>query len=106
MFQSSLLGPPMRICLRDTVGLINFSVSSLNIAIISGDVICFQVLGQTVVVLCSLSAIKDLLEKRGEVYSDRTRFPIFEMCVHLDTYPWVLTTQVSQNGSQLDLARC
>jgi cytochrome P450 len=44
-----------------------------------GDVVCLQVFGQTVVVLCSLSAIKDLLEKRGELYSDRTPFPIFEI---------------------------
>jgi hypothetical protein len=32
-------------------------------------------------VLCSLSAIKDLLEKRGEVYADRPTLPILEMCV-------------------------
>jgi hypothetical protein len=30
-----------------------------------------QILGQLVVVLSSPSAIKDLLERRGEVYSDR-----------------------------------
>ncbi|KAH8984173.1 cytochrome P450 [Lactarius hatsudake] len=43
-----------------------------------GDVVCFQVLGQVVVVLCSLTAIKDLFEKRGELYADRTPFPVFE----------------------------
>ncbi|KAH9163802.1 cytochrome P450 [Lactarius sanguifluus] len=43
-----------------------------------GDVVCFQVLGQVVVVLCSPTAIKDLLEKRGELYADRTPFPVFE----------------------------
>ncbi|KAH9016878.1 cytochrome P450 [Lactarius hengduanensis] len=42
-----------------------------------GDVMCFQVLGQVVVVLCSPTAIKDLLEKRGELYADRTPFPVF-----------------------------
>ncbi|KAH9013292.1 cytochrome P450 [Lactarius deliciosus] len=43
-----------------------------------GDVVCFQVLGQVVVVLCSPTAIKDLLERRGELYADRTPFPVFE----------------------------
>ncbi|KAH9050954.1 cytochrome P450 [Lactarius deliciosus] len=43
-----------------------------------GDVICLQVLGQVVVVLCSPIAIKDLLERRGELYADRMPFPIFE----------------------------
>ncbi|KAH9174935.1 cytochrome P450 [Lactarius sanguifluus] len=43
-----------------------------------GDVICLQVLGQAVVVLCSPTAIKDLLERRGELYADRMPFPIFE----------------------------
>ncbi|KAH9039822.1 cytochrome P450 [Lactarius pseudohatsudake] len=43
-----------------------------------GDVVCFQVLGQVVVVLCSPTAIKDLFEKRGELYADRTPFPVFE----------------------------
>ena len=44
-----------------------------------GDVMCLQVFGQVIVVLCSTTAIKELLERRGELYSDRTTFPIFEM---------------------------
>ncbi len=44
-----------------------------------GDVICFRVFNQVVVVLCSLSAIKDLFEKRAESYSDRPTLPILEM---------------------------
>ena len=44
-----------------------------------GDVICFRVFSQVVVVLCSSSAIKDLLEKRGENYSERPTLPILEM---------------------------
>ncbi|KAH9058254.1 cytochrome P450 [Lactarius vividus] len=43
-----------------------------------GDVICLQVLGQVVVVLCSPTAIKDLVERRGDLYADRMPFPIFE----------------------------
>jgi hypothetical protein len=45
----------------------------------SGDVMSFRVLGQVVVVLSSASAIKDLLEMRGETYSDRPSFPLHEM---------------------------
>ncbi|KAH9077873.1 cytochrome P450 [Lactarius deliciosus] len=44
-----------------------------------GDVVCLQVFGEVVVVLCSPTAIKDLLEKRGELYADRTPFPILEI---------------------------
>ncbi|KAH9042930.1 cytochrome P450 [Lactarius deliciosus] len=44
-----------------------------------GDVLCINVLGQVVVVLCSPTAIKDLLERRGELYADRTPFPILEI---------------------------
>ncbi|KAI9441797.1 cytochrome P450 [Lactarius indigo] len=43
-----------------------------------GDVISIRVFGQVVVVLRSPTAIKDLLERRGELYADRSPFPIFE----------------------------
>ena len=46
---------------------------------VQGDVICFRVFDQVIVVLCSLSAIKDLFEKRAESYSDRPTLPILEM---------------------------
>ncbi|KAF8483927.1 hypothetical protein DFH94DRAFT_690399 [Russula ochroleuca] len=44
-----------------------------------GDVICLRVVNQLVVVLCSSSAIKDLLEKRAQTYSERPTLPILEM---------------------------
>ncbi|KAH9987398.1 cytochrome P450 [Russula vinacea] len=44
-----------------------------------GDVVCLRVFSQVVVVLSSVSAIKDLLEKRGDIYSDRALLPITEM---------------------------
>ena len=44
-----------------------------------GDVICFRILGQVVVVLSSSAAIKELLEKHGEIYSDRPPLPIHEV---------------------------
>ncbi|KAH9971621.1 cytochrome P450 [Russula compacta] len=53
-----------------------------------GDVFCLRVFGQVVVVLSSLSAIKDLLEKRGEIYADRPGLPILEI-LELD---WLLPT--------------
>ena len=46
-----------------------------------GDVICLRVLSEVVVVLCSVSALKDLLEKRGEIYSERPSLTIAEMYV-------------------------
>jgi hypothetical protein len=46
-----------------------------------GDVFCLRIFGQVIVVLCSVSAIKDLLEKRGEIYSDKSTLPIVEMYV-------------------------
>jgi hypothetical protein len=48
---------------------------------VPGDVICLRIFSQVVVVLCSVSAIRDLLEKRGEIYSDRPHLPITEMSV-------------------------
>ena len=57
-------------------------VLSLNLGLhLSGDVVFLQVFDQTVVVLSSLAAIKALVERRGELYADRTPFPIFEMFV-------------------------
>jgi hypothetical protein len=45
----------------------------------SGDVMYFRLFGQDIVVLSSLSAIKDLLERHGEWYSDRPSFPLHGM---------------------------
>ncbi len=47
-----------------------------------GDVFSLRVFGQVVVVLNSPKAIKDLLEKRGDIYSDRPVIPFFDMYVH------------------------
>jgi hypothetical protein len=43
------------------------------------DVICLHVFSETVVVLNSVSAINDLLEKRGKIYSERPSWPVGEM---------------------------
>lgn len=47
----------------------------------AGDVFSFHVFGKVIVVLNSLKANKDLLEKRADIYSDRTVIPIIEMYV-------------------------
>ena len=52
----------------------------------------FKVLGQTIVVLNSHKVARDLLEKRGTIYSDRPALPSFEMCVitlaFMQATPW------------------
>ncbi|KAF8483980.1 cytochrome P450 [Russula ochroleuca] len=44
-----------------------------------GDIICLRVYSQVIIVVCSLSAIKDLFEKRGQIYSVRHPVPVIEM---------------------------
>jgi hypothetical protein len=39
----------------------------------------FRIFGQVIVVLSSFKVAKDLLERNGEVYSDRPVVPLFEM---------------------------
>ena len=46
----------------------------------AGDVLSFHVFGKVIIVLNSVKATKDLLEKCGEIYSDRPVIPFFEMC--------------------------
>jgi hypothetical protein len=50
---------------------------------VSGDILSFRVFGQVIVVLNSAKATKDLLERRGNIYSDRPVIPIHEMYVFL-----------------------
>ncbi|KAN0137798.1 Cytochrome P450 [Lactarius tabidus] len=53
-----------------------------------GDIVCLHVFGQVILVLSSLPAIKDLLEKRGEKYADRPMLPIQEI-LEMD---WLIPT--------------
>ena len=39
----------------------------------------FRVFGQVVVMLNSVKVAKDLLEKNGDIYSDRPVIPFYEM---------------------------
>jgi hypothetical protein len=70
-----------------------------------GDVMSFHVLGRVVVILGSTKATKDLLEKRGGIYSDRPTIPFFEMMdvqwsVLLARYgePWRLRRKIAERG--------
>jgi hypothetical protein len=47
----------------------------------TGDVLSLHVFGKVIVVLNSYKANKDLLERRGNIYSDRPVIPILEMYV-------------------------
>jgi hypothetical protein len=47
----------------------------------AGDVLSLHVFGKVIVVLNSLKTNKDLLERRADIYSDRTVVPIIEMYV-------------------------
>lgn len=46
---------------------------------LKGDVLSFKILGQRVIVLNSLEATQDLLEKRSSNYSDRPRWTMLEL---------------------------
>ena len=47
----------------------------------TGDILSFHVFGQVIVVLNSIKSTKDLLDRRGDIYSDRPVTPIFDMYV-------------------------
>ena len=49
-----------------------------------GDVVSVTTLGQRVVILNSLQAATDLLEKRSSIYSDRPRFTLVAESVYSD----------------------
>jgi len=70
-----------------------------------GDVMSFHVLGRVVIILGSTKATKDLLEKRGHIFSDRPVIPIFEMMdvswsLLLAAYgdPWRLRRKIAERG--------
>lgn len=44
-----------------------------------GDVISLNILGRSIIILDSVQAAVDLLEKRSRNYSDRPRFVVFEL---------------------------
>ncbi|KAI9454988.1 cytochrome P450 [Lactarius psammicola] len=64
-----------------------------------GDIISFHIFGRVIVVLSSTKATKDLLEKRGDIYSDRPVIPFYEMT----EFQWAL--QLARYTEQWRLGR-
>ena len=62
-------------------GMIYYAVRGLLTKHMAGDILSFRVFGRVIVVLNSLKANKDLLERRGDIYSDRPVAPSIEMYV-------------------------
>ena len=66
----------------------------------------FHIFGQVIVVLSSTKATKDLLEKRGDIYSDRPVIPFYEMyTICLITPAFLLIQYRMEFGWTLPLAR-
>ncbi len=62
-----------------------------GMATLAGDILSFRVLDKVIVVLNSIRTSKDLLERRADIYSDRSVIPSFKMYVlSLSTHTWRL----------------
>jgi hypothetical protein len=59
--------------------MINFVVKGLLTEGTTVDILSLHVFGRVIVILSSIKASKDLLEKRSDIYSDRPVLPITEM---------------------------
>ncbi|KAF8259263.1 cytochrome P450 [Lactarius quietus] len=66
-----------------------------------GDVFSLRVFGQVIVVLNTTKATKDLLEKRGDIYSDRPIIPIFQMMGWDWLVPFSRYTEFWREGRKL-----
>jgi hypothetical protein len=62
-------------------GMVYFGGKAALTERMTGDVLSFHVFGKVIVVLNSLKANKDLLERRADIYSDRPVIPIVEMYI-------------------------
>ncbi|KAF8266319.1 cytochrome P450 [Lactarius quietus] len=58
-----------------------------------GQIVYYRVLGNDIIVLNTIRAIKDLLEKRGDIYSDRPDFPFV-----LDMMEWHFHLPLTKYG--------
>jgi hypothetical protein len=68
----------------------------------TGDIVSVQMLGQVIIILNSPKAAKDLLEKRGNIYSDRHLMPFYQMYVpYLSSFDALtaLTIELGWDGS-------
>jgi hypothetical protein len=69
--------------LSEKYGMIFVIVAVRVMISVTGNILSFHVFGRVIVVLNSVEATKDLLEKHGDICSDRPEVPIFEMYVLL-----------------------
>jgi hypothetical protein len=61
--------------------VICFAAVTEGLTALAGDILSFRVFGRVIVVLNSVKTGKDLLERRGDIYSDRPVLPSIEMYV-------------------------
>ncbi|KAI0251161.1 cytochrome P450 [Lactifluus subvellereus] len=64
-----------------------------------GDILSLHIFGRVLVVLSSHKAIKDLLERRGDIYSDRPVIPIYKMM------DWEWSLSLTKYGESWRLSR-
>ena len=69
------------------LSLVMITPCLLNIA---GDVMHVKIFGQSMVVLHSLHAARDLLDKRSSIYSDRPRFVLLSELYVFPSFPFIL----------------
>ena len=62
-------------------GMIYIARKGLLTERMTGDVLSFHVFGKVIVILNSIKTAKDLLESRGDIYSDRPVLPMTEMYI-------------------------
>ena len=64
--------------------------SRLPLLINAGDVMHVKIFGQSMVILHSLQAARDLLDKRSSIYSDRPRFVLLSELYAFSFTPFIL----------------
>jgi len=67
---------------------------------VTGDILSFHIFGQVIVVLNSAKVAKDLFEKRGAIYSDRSPTPIYDMWV-LESSIWRFHLQLTSESIRM-----
>ena len=71
---------------------------------VPGDILSLHIFGQVIIVLSSTKTSKDLLEKRGDIYSDRLVVPFHDMYViHLFARAFL---DMIQDGNSVGVTAC
>jgi hypothetical protein len=64
----------------------------------TGDILSVKILGQVIVILNSPKTAKDLLEKRGNIYSDRHLMPFYQMYASYPLFSDALMVLIIKSG--------